>query len=62
MKKYQVIVEVDEAELRSSLETDDVEFNIIDAIEREMGWVQDSGIYIAEVKELKEDGTEEELR
>lgn len=62
MKKYQVIVEVDEAELKAATESKEVEFNVLDSIEREMGWVQDSGIYIVEVKELKEDGTKEELR
>ena len=53
MQKYQVIVEVDESQLTQAANPD-VEANLCDLIQEEMGWVTESGIYVVEVKEYEE--------
>ena len=49
MPKYQVIIEVDENKVKEMAEDD----NVISAIERELGWTEQSGIYVESVEEKK---------
>lgn len=50
MKKFQILVEVNEDVLRSETEFAG-EFNLVDAIQMEMGFVKASGIEVVSVKE-----------
>ncbi len=52
MKKFTIQVEVDEFELRYNYEKED-DRSIEDLISAEMGWVQESGIYVISIKEKK---------
>ncbi len=56
MSKWQLIVDIDEEKLIQSdpAEGDEQEEEIEGHISREMGWVQDSGIYLEEIKKLEE--------
>ena len=52
MRKFLIEVEVDEEKLKSVFNEDDNN-SIEDRISIEMGWVTDSGIYVATIKEIK---------
>jgi len=52
MSKYQITVEVNEDKLRSAGEEEGYEASIESLIMAEMGWVDDSGIYVVEINEL----------
>jgi hypothetical protein len=48
MKRYNLIVEVDEEIIKQVSKSDNIE----DSISKEMGWVEDSGIYLVSIKEI----------
>jgi hypothetical protein len=50
MLKFTITIEVDEEALRNIRGEDGAEESITSAIEQEMGWVNQSGIYVIDIK------------
>ena len=59
MAKYLIEVEVDVDKVYDSIGINENrhEFNVLEAIEREMGWTSESGIHVNSIKELESDLT-----
>jgi hypothetical protein len=54
MKKVKVILSIDEDKLREIAKENNYDYDLLGAVEKELGWVIESGIEVDSVEEIKE--------